>query len=407
MRKIAFGLLWLYVFTVPWDMAVEIPGFGSLTRGIGIVTVFAVVVLVMAEGRFRKPDAILGVAIAFTLVSALSMLWTISYPATAQSVRRFVQLLGSVWAIRELAQTQQHRQKLLVAFCLGLFVPMVNLLIHFQGGLDSAGRYTADGLNANTLGSLLVIGTPIAWHLMRTTVGPARVIALTYLALAPPEVLLTGTRGSFVAGLVTLSILPLSRQRKSLRPIIRVTLLLILTVALIGLMVPASIWARMATIPSEIFGGGSLDDRRALWAVGLNAFPAHPMLGVGAGAYSALLQNAGYHSMPAHNLFVGLLVELGVTGLLVFVALLAVCSLRIARMVPPERKVWGTLMISFVVAVMSQSLETWKVTWFLFGVLAAQGKGVALAVQTKGVSGTTSDGASSQRQQTRAPSLSF
>jgi O-antigen ligase len=107
-------------------------------------------------------------------------------------------------------------------------------------------------------------------------------------------------------------------------------------------------------------------------------FPEHPLLGAGAGTYGVLLQDAGYHANPAHNLFIGLLVEQGIIGLSAFVALLVAAASTIRRMPPFERKTWGVLMLSFALTLLSQSLERWKVTWLLLAMLAARNEiGVA------------------------------
>jgi O-antigen ligase len=366
--------LWLYVFTVPWDV-VPLPGVGALARLVGIVAISVVVLTVIAQGRFRQPDMILTAAVAFTFVSALSLLWTISYPVTFQAAWTYVQLLASLWAIREVAQTEEERRRLLIAFCLGVFIPMLSLFDNFRRGLQisaGANRYSAAGQNADTIGSLLVVGIPLAWHLVQTSASRVRKLGLVCLAAAPAGVLLTGARGPFLGGLVALSVIPLSVRRTSVSSLVRLMLLVIVIAVPVVPIVPQAVWERIGTIPREVFGGGTLTTRRDLWAVGLESFPSHPLLGVGAGTYGVLLQNAGYERNPAHNLFIGLLVEQGIIGVSLFVMLLSACGVTITRLPHRDRTMWSVLVLSFVVIVTSQSLENWKVTWVLFGLLAAR-----------------------------------
>jgi len=373
MRKVTGFLLWLYVFTVPWDI-VEIPGVGSSTRFVGIALIGAAVITVAAEGRFRKPDWIFGLAIAFTASSALSLLWTMSYPATVEAVWSFAQLLGSLWVAREIARTREQQQWLLVALCLGVFVPLISLLNNFRMGVyhqSLAGRFTAEGFNADAVGLLLTLGIPVAWHLARTNHWAVRAVALIYFALAPVAILLTGTRGAFLAGIVAMSIVPLNLERPSLRSFLLVTVLLVIMTATIAPIVPRSMWARIATIPSEI-AGGSMTKRRDIWQMGFDALPEHPLLGVGAGAYGALLESHGERPLPAHNVLIGVLVEQGVVGLSLFTALLGACALLIFRMPSPDRSLWAVLALSCLVGMMSINIERWKVTWLLFGLLSAQ-----------------------------------
>jgi len=111
------------------------------------------------------------------------------------------------------------------------------------------------GFNADAVGLLLTLGIPVAWHLARTNHWAVRAVALIYFALAPVAILLTGTRGAFLAGIVAMSIVPLNLERPSLRSFLLVTVLLVIMTATIAPIVPRSMWARIATIPSEIAGG--------------------------------------------------------------------------------------------------------------------------------------------------------
>jgi O-antigen ligase len=381
MRNVTRYLVFLYVFTVPWDV-VGIEGAGTLTRVIGFLLIAVAVLTVVAEGRVRKPDAILGLATAFTAFSALSLLWTISFPSSVEAVWTYSQLLGSIWVIREFAETREERQRLLLAFCLGAFVPMIDLLNRYYRGLDThdTGRYTATGLNADGVGLLLVIGIPIAWHLAVTRAGVIRVVAFIYVIAAPVAILLTGARGAFLAGLVALSIIALSLRRASVRSVSMVWALLALMIGATAWFVPQPSWDRIATIPDEITDG-SMSTRRDIWAAGLEKFPEHPLLGVGAGAYGAILEQRGDRALPAHNLLLGVLVEEGIVGLFLFTALLAACIVVTVRLPALDRRLWTALLLCWLIGVMSISMERWKVTWVMFALLSAQSGAIESVVR--------------------------
>src|SRR4051794_15380584 len=90
MRRINLFLLWVFVFTTPWD-AVPLPLVGSLSRVAGVILLGMTVVAVLIEGRVRKPDWVFGSLIAFTAWLVLSLLWTISYGDTLTRVWTTVQ----------------------------------------------------------------------------------------------------------------------------------------------------------------------------------------------------------------------------------------------------------------------------------------------------------------------------
>ncbi len=133
MRKLTRYLLWAFVFTVPWDNF-PLPVVGSVSRVFGLAVIGAAILTTAMEGRFRKPDAILGFAIAFSVWGTLSLLWTISYENTIVVATTLAQLVASVWVIREFVRTREEMQPLLVAICFGLFVPLVDLLNNFRIG---------------------------------------------------------------------------------------------------------------------------------------------------------------------------------------------------------------------------------------------------------------------------------
>jgi O-antigen ligase len=369
MRKLTRYLLWAFVFTVPWDNF-PLPVVGSISRLFGLALVGAAVLTTIIDGRFRKPDAILGCTIAFSLWGALSLLWTMSYGNTVVLTITYMQFAASVWVIRELVRTREQMEPLLAAICFGLFVPLADLLNNFR--LDRriskfSNRFSGNGLNADQVGVYLVLGLPIAWHVLMHRRGIVRVVAVTYVVAAPVGLLLTGTRGAFIAGIVALTIVPLSLPRQSLRSYALAAVMLTLGTVAAVQFVPQDNWKRIMGITSEI-EGGSMSGRRQIWDAGLQAFPQRPLLGAGLGAYG----EAVGRRMAAHNLALGLLVEEGILGLCLFAGILLACARTIVRSPPPHRATWSVLGLTWVVAGLAGSPENAKLTWVLIGLIAAQ-----------------------------------
>jgi len=378
MRSITGWLLWLFVFTVPWDV-VAIEGIGALSRLIGVALLGTALLTTAIEGKFRKPTAIFAVASAYIAFTALSLLWTISYPDTVQIALTGVQILGSLWVVTEFTRTRDQQQSLLVAFCLGELIPLAGIFNSFRTGnrLMFSERYTAIGLNADDIGLTLAMGIPIAWHLIRTYSGSlrrtVRAAGLIYFVLAPVAILLTGTRGATITGVVALSIVPLTLPWRSIRSVVLIAVMLVAIGATATIVVPQRMWARILTIKQELLEGGSMTGRAGIWQTGVDLIPEHPMFGVGASAFGAAVEPILNKRQAPHNLLLGLVVELGIVGFSIYAALLGACGMAISRMPPPERKLWAVLMLCWLVGVMSLNWEYRKVTWLLFGFVAAQG----------------------------------
>jgi O-antigen ligase len=290
-----------------------------------------------------------------------------------------------MWIIQEFARTRQEHERLLVAFCLGAFVPMVDVLNNYRlgvavGGLDE--RYSSSGtlfINADHIALILVIGIPIALYQMRHGGAMVRFMGIVYVLLGSVAVLLTATRSAFLAAVVGLSIAPFTQLTHLLRSSFRISVLLRATVlvavvsATSALIVPASIWNRMSTIQSELIEGGRLGGRSEIWSQGLQLFWDRPLLGFGVAAFPyAIAPLRGGEPEAPHNIFLEVLIEQGVVGLCIFVALLGAVGWTISRLPSPERKLWAALMLSWLVGVMAINFGSNKVTWLLFGLLAAQ-----------------------------------
>ena len=288
MRELAFAFLWLYAFSIPWD-AVPIPGAGTAARGIGILALGCGLLAVVISGRMRKLGLILWLGMAFTVVSALSLFWTVSLPLTLQRVITDAQLVGSMWLMREFARSEEQVHSLLVACCFGCFVPMANVLNNFVTGRSIGyDRFSSTGavpLDPNDLGLTLALAMPMAWQLMRRRSGWVRLVLKLYFVVAPLVILLTGSRGAFVTGLIALAIVPLTLQWSSPRSVAGAFVVAIAIGVMTAQFVPESIWARLSTIQEEISQRDtlSLSGRIEIWRAGLSVAVENPLLGAGAG----------------------------------------------------------------------------------------------------------------------------
>jgi O-antigen ligase len=352
---------------------VALPGVGTITRLFGLCALALAALTTVVEGRVRKPDAIFLFAIVFTFLAALSLLWTVSVSATFQRLWTYIQLLGAVWMIREFARSHERQQALLLAYCLGAIIPIVAAINNFTANSASQTRFAMAGFNANDLGLTLAIGLAMAWHLALRLRGWIRGIPVIYLVFAPIVILLTGSRGSVLAATVALSIVPLTFRQWSLQSVFLVGVAMVAAIAGASVAVPDGTWDRIGTIETELTGGGTMTGRTEIWKAGLEIFPERPLLGVGAGAFGPAIERAFNLDYTPHNTPLAILVEHGAIGFLAFAALLGACATTIARFPRAERILWGAVMLCWLVGGLSVHWHYRKVTWLLFGLLAAQG----------------------------------
>jgi O-antigen ligase len=375
LSSIAFASLWIFIFCVPWEEAVAVEGGMAMSRIIGGAAGAVGILTCLMEGRIRKPGSLHYLLCGLVVWSALTYCWSVAPDLTAERVGSYIQLLLMVWLIWEVAPTERRLLALLKAYVLGSYVSAFSIVRSFVTGTGAnlgivEGRYSASGFNENEIGIILALSLGMSCYLLAKNVGP-RLVWLVHLPVSILAICLTGSRGSFIATITALLMLPFSFSllTRNQRRFGLVGLVLLLLAGLS--FVPRSTWDRIGTIRSEV-SEGTLTKRTYIWDAGLEVFRAHPVVGVGAGAFGASVYSKLDIPYVAHNSYLSILVELGAVGAILFAALLA-GLFRCATQLPQlESRAWVVLLLTWAVAVFSVTWEHRKPTWLLFGLLMSQ-----------------------------------
>lgn len=235
------------------------------------------------------------------------------------------------------------------------------------GKMVDVKRMCGTGLFAdpNDLGLVLVTGIPICLYwLMRREGGATRLLWLGPLAVFLYALVLTHSRGSFLAMLISLGVLFLVRYGMRRSILVGAVCFPILLAGFAGRMTDFS--------TSE----GTGQSRIHLWNDGLQMFRESPIWGVG------MHQFANRARLQAHNSFVHCFAELGLLGGCLFLGAFIfafVGMLRIAR--NPEwledarlREMFPYLMaifVAFVVGILFLSRAYVVPTYTILGLIAA------------------------------------
>jgi len=399
-RKAAFFFLWILTCVIPWENAVVIPGFGTLSRVVGIPAFGMALLAILECGTLRTLSLQHIIMLFFLMWASLTYFWSFAPSQTVTSIYTFIQLFMMVWLIWEFAQTRKQQLLLLRAYTVGAMVSSIATLVAFaQSTGPQSGRYTGLNFNPGDLGFILALSIPTSLYLAlreRRKIlvwldGAATVLAFCALVL-------TASRGSLIACAPTVLIFPF------LFPKLRLgrNLLVLVFIALAGigswLFIPESSWSRLSTIGSEI-SSGTLNERTMIWQLGWQVFAQAPFQGVGLRAYAPTVEHAlGLASdannqmgvqvarLVAHNTFFSVLVEQGVIGFALFFALLLTLVLAAWKLPSIERLFWLCILLTWAIGALDLTWEDRKPTWFFFGLLMA-------AAATKIVPETRSFGA--------------
>jgi len=376
MTKVAFSALWLFVFTIPWQNAFVLPGFGTIARVVGVLAVAFTLLAVAASGRVRPLSMIQVLMLSFLLWAVLTAAWTIDPVNTALRITTYVQLFVMVGVIWQLTSTPQLRQSLIKAFVLGSAVPAGGAIWGRLTGraVADAGRYAAANMAVNELGHIFALALAMACYLAvteRKAVGFWFYTAL--MGVFQVGVLLTASRGAAICSAVAWMLLPwIFRHLRTYQKSAAVIVGLALVVAVLAV-VPAVTWQRLAQTSSEI-ESGNFSRRGQIWKAGWQVFRQHPIVGVGAGSFEASVasQLEATRTRAAHNAFLAVGVELGLIGFALFFGMLLALLAGCLQLPGFDRRLGVILLAVWGMTSMVSNWEYHKVTWLVFGLIATQ-----------------------------------
>lgn len=375
LNRIAWALLVVFVFSVPFEKALQLPAIGTASRLLGLLAFLAGAVALFQRGALRAPNAVFLLSALFTAWSGATVLWSLAPSASIARFLTFAQLLAMAWLVWELCRTAREQDWLLGAYVAGAAMASVATIVRFALNRPTYWRrYAAAGFDPNDLGLTVALAMPMALYLALKYTDWRRYALWTAVALAEGAILLSGSRTALVAGLLAF-IFAAWRWRES-GMMARVATIILFAALLLGpvRLAPAASRERLSTLHAELTKG-TLHGRTRIWKTGLKALKQHPIIGVGAGAYPAAVKPwLGVPAIPgheyvAHNAFLSVLVEEGLIGFVLFGLMLA-CAVVFAWVMPDrDRALWIVMLIVWTVGVSTLTWEHRKPTWLLLALL--------------------------------------
>ena len=377
MSKAAFWSLWCFVFVLPWDVLTTLPVVGSIPRLVGLAASAVGVLYVLARRRVRPLSWFHVFAILFVLWAGASGSWSIDPEATRTVFLTYLQLFVLTWLIWEVAWSSDRQRALLQAYVLGASVAAALTIHEYVSGMGvgvqtDVARFAALNQDPNELGLTLALGLPMAWYVSLSQAHRRSAwMWRLYLPIAIMAILLTASRGAVLAALVALAIIPWTLGRLRVRTKAGLYALAAGSLLVASNFVPEASFARIASTPADI-EAGYFGGRGAIWIAGLDVAREHPLAGVGAGGFEAAVEPTLHTEMVAHQVFLSILVEDGIVGFLLFVAMLAALLTPLRHLPSLQQRLSIVLLLTLAVGSMALSWDHRKQFWFVLGMLAVQ-----------------------------------
>jgi O-antigen ligase len=376
MRRIAWVLLLLFAFAVPWEYSLDLGApLGNIARILGLLLLLVAIPAVLQSGRLRAPGLMQWLVLVLYLWFCCTYFWTIEPETTLDSLRGYFQTMITVWLVWEFAASASDLRALLRACVAGCWVLALLTVANFVSfgvlAADQA-RFAAIGQDPNDVARFLDLGFPLAALLLNSESRWSwRLLAAGYLLLGLVAVLLTASRGGFLAAVAAFagSILLLihGHPRRTLAG----ALALPPTAFLVWLAVPRESFQRLATI-SEQFRNADFNQRWNIWAAGWRAFVHAPFFGTGLGSFvpAAALAPAD----TAHNTALSMVVSGGLCALFLAVAIVAAAVWFVAQTRGPLRWALATALAVWLITSLVATVDESRSSWLLLALIALAGR---------------------------------
>ena len=376
MRRIAWFLLLLFAFTIPWEYSLELgEPLGNIARVVGLLALLAAITAVLQTGHLRTPGLMQWLVLAFFLWLCCTYFWTIEAAETVAKLRGNFQELMIVWLVWEFAEDAGDLRALLRVTVAGSWVLAALTVANFASAEAFANaqvRFAAIGQDPNDVARFLDLGFPLAALLVNSERRWLwRLLAVGYLPLGLLGVLLTASRGGFLAAVVALVGSGLLLAYGHPKRVLAGALALPALAAALWFIVPHESFERLATIPEQL-QGGDLNQRLNIWTAGWHAFVRAPFFGTGAGSF---VSAAGLGPIDtAHNTALSIAVSGGLVALFLATAIVAAAIWSIAQTHGPLKWAMAVALLVWLTTSVVATVEENRTTWLLLALIALAGR---------------------------------
>jgi O-antigen ligase len=369
MLPLAYAALCVFVFVLPWESVLVLPGMAVVSRGAGMIALGLALLAVVISGRVRRWHTFHTAAFFFVMWAGCDLLFFGGGQRLPFKYYTFVQLFLVLWMIWELTPQKRRVLGLMTAYVVGAHVAALDTILVYRKMAGTLRRYTAGG-DPNDLAMTLALALPMAWYLgMNHNRAFVRWICRAYLPIGLVAIGLTGSRGGMLTSIVALLIVPLSMRNLSPGKLATAIAMLGLSGALAVANVPDKIVERLASTSTEVedlrIGG-----RFKLWVGGVHAFSLRPMTGYGTASYrTAIYPWLGDASQVAHNSYLSVLVEQGLVGFFFYIMMFIAVFRAVRKLPSSERRFALILMATLGIAMMPLTWEDRRPVWFVLAAL--------------------------------------
>lgn len=336
-----FVIYLYFVFDFFLRFSSRIPGYGMLRPtllGAAIISILLFLQRDKLKGRFDDPIfKAMFVLLGYLVISLPLVEWPGS--VIRSNISPFVKAILFLFFTALILDTERRLKWFLGVF---VFCQVFRVLeplymnitqgywgssTHLGGG-DFADRLSgapADVINPNELGFVIATAIPFLHYLLWPIGWKSKILYVGLLLPLLYALILTMSRGGFIALLVVaFFIFKESRQKFSL-----IILGVILVVGALSIMTPAQKDRYLSLVSEDTLGAATVDGRFRGMVREFELGFTRPIVGHGLGTTSEAKANKLGEAQASHNLYAELIIELGIIGFALFIRYLYFCYKRL------------------------------------------------------------------------------
>lgn len=369
-HSLCFLLVTLLTFSIPLEGILVVPGIGSFSVLVGILAAAAAALYVALDGELRVLRVEHVLLALFVCLAAVSTVWSAAPEQTLGRFASFSQLWVLMWLVWQFADTEERMNRVLQAMVaasavvsIALVYGLVTFDIESMSGREF--RISSFGTNPNEQALGLAIAVPMSAYLLTKSTGLLRWLYFLLIPLLSVGVLITLSRGAFVALFVSylssIVVLSIARER-------RIVSMLIAGVLLVaGLILLSGFDEAMVRVFQlfQMITSGDLNSREIVWRAGLEGFPDAPWFGIGAGAYTAVSGSVLSKPWSPHSSYLGVLVETGIVGFLLLYGTVIAILIQAGRLEAGVRSMIYGVALPLAIGMLVTQWEYRKPLWLV------------------------------------------
>lgn len=358
----------MLIFFLPWG-----DGLWDGTPRLAATLSFGLaIVLFLTRGTHRNYTYFHFFIVLYISWQIISMLWTPDLNWAKQVVNTNIQLILLSFLFSFVIDSKQLLMKSYQAYVFGNIVGSLIIIYNYVNDIQTVyyGRYGINNIETDLLSIILAVSIPMAAYLaVKQSNKILRLINLFAIPLTFYAIFLTGTRTGSIVGIIGVLYWLFTHRNAPFVVKSAISFVMVLSIITIFTFAPKSLTDRVFSA-GESISSGTLNSRTSIWTGSFNEWEKAPIIGSGLGGLGVVLSKEHVNYKWAHNVYIHLLAETGLIGLILYLLILGSLLYYLLHTPLDEKAFLFSLLMVIVISQLTTHTHVNKFIWFALTMIA-------------------------------------